>query len=47
VGAYQHASGTQLNPDGTTSAAQSSIGSYGFNGTASQEMFILGMRHKF
>jgi len=47
VGAYQHASGTQLNPDGTTSAAQTSIGSYGFNGTASQEMFILGMRHKF
>jgi predicted porin len=47
VGAYQHASGTQLNPDGTTSAAQASIGSYGFNGTASQEMFILGMRHKF
>ncbi|CAH2800278.1 MAG: Outer membrane porin [uncultured Caballeronia sp.] len=46
VGAYQHASGTQLNPDGTTSPAQASISSYGFNGTASQEMFILGMRHK-
>ncbi|AME24613.1 MAG: porin [Pseudomonadota bacterium] len=47
VAAYQHASGTQLNPDGTTQNAQASIGSYGFNGTASQELVILGMRHKF
>jgi predicted porin len=47
VGAYQHASGTQLNPDGTTQSAQASIGSYGFNGTASQTMVIVGMRHKF
>ncbi|KML48122.1 porin [Burkholderia cepacia] len=47
VGAYQHASGTQLNADGTTSAAQASIGSYGFAGTKSQEMVALGLRHKF
>ncbi|WP_175776270.1 porin [Burkholderia anthina] len=47
VGAYQHASGTQLNDDGTTSAAQASIGSYGYAGTKSQEMVALGLRHKF
>lgn len=47
VGAYQHASGTQLNADGTTQSAQASIGSYGINGTSSQTMVILGMRHKF
>ncbi|HDR9473076.1 porin [Burkholderia multivorans] len=47
VGAYQHASGTQLNADGTTSAAQASIGSYGYAGTKSQEMVALGLRHKF
>ncbi|EGD05309.1 outer membrane porin [Burkholderia sp. TJI49] len=47
VGAYQHASGTQLNEDGTTSAAQASIGSYGYAGTRSQEMVALGLRHKF
>ncbi|MBY4869572.1 porin [Burkholderia sp. Bp9017] len=47
LGAYQHASGTQLNDDGTTSAAQASIGSYGYAGTKSQEMVALGLRHKF
>ncbi|MBN3779424.1 porin [Burkholderia sp. Ac-20345] len=47
VGAYQHASGTQLNTDGTTSAAQASIGSYGYAGTKSQELVALGLRHKF
>jgi predicted porin len=47
VGAYQHASGTQLNADGATQTAEASIGSYGYDGTASQEMFIVGMRHKF
>jgi predicted porin len=47
VAAYQHASGTQLNPDGATQTAEASIGSYGYNGTASQEMYIFGMRHKF
>jgi hypothetical protein len=36
-----------LNPDGTTQNAQASIGSYGFNGTATQELVIIGMRHKF
>ncbi|MEK7886156.1 porin [Burkholderia contaminans] len=47
VGAYQHASGTQLNADGTTSAAQASVGSYGIAGTKSQELVALGLRHKF
>jgi predicted porin len=47
VAAYQHASGTQLNPDGTIQTAEASIGSYGFNGTANQDMYIIGMRHKF
>ncbi|MCA3802484.1 porin, partial [Burkholderia sp.] len=47
VGAYQHASGTQLNADGSTSAAQASIGSYGIAGTKSQELVALGLRHKF
>lgn len=47
VGAYQHASGTQLNADGTTSAAQASVGSYGIAGTKTQEIVALGLRHKF
>lgn len=47
VGAWQHASGTQLNADGTTSAAEASIGSYGMSGTDTQEMVSLGIRHKF
>ncbi|CAB3780369.1 porin [Pararobbsia alpina] len=53
--AYQHASGetraTVTNPDGTTTtvvtAAQASIGSYGYNGTNTQELVNLGLRHKF
>lgn len=45
VGAYQHASGTV--GDGTRTAAQASIGSYGYNGTSSQELVALGLRHKF
>jgi len=47
VGAYQHASGTQRLADGSTQAAQASIGSYGLAGTSSQEMVSLGIRHKF
>jgi predicted porin len=47
VGAYQHASGTQRLADGTTQAAQASIGSYGIAGTSSQELVALGLRHKF
>ncbi|MGN6087629.1 porin [Trinickia sp.] len=43
VGAYQHASG---NVAGGV-AAQASIGSYGYNGTSSQELVALGLRHKF
>jgi predicted porin len=45
VGAYQHASGTV--GDGSGTAAQASIGSYGYNGTSSQELVALGLRHKF
>ncbi|CAG9235644.1 Porin [Paraburkholderia tropica] len=45
--AYQHASGTTRNEDGTTEAAQASIGSYGYSGTASQTMVNVGIRHKF
>lgn len=45
VGAYQHASGTA--GDGSGTAAQASIGSYGYNGTSSQELVALGLRHKF
>ncbi len=47
VGAYQKASGTQRNVDGTTSSAVASIGSYGYNGTSSQTLVSLGLRHKF
>jgi predicted porin len=47
VGAYQHASGQTRNADGTVSNAQASIGSYGYNGTSSQELVALGLRHKF
>ncbi|WP_025098879.1 porin [Burkholderia sp. A1] len=47
VGAYQHASGTQRLANGTTQAAQASIGSYGIAGTSSQELVALGLRHKF
>jgi predicted porin len=47
VAAYQHANGTQRLSDGTTQAAQASIGSYGYNGTSTQEIAIVGIRHKF
>jgi predicted porin len=47
VGAWQHASGDQLNSDGTVSSAEASIGSYGVAGTSSQEMVSFGIRHKF
>ncbi|KVN11443.1 MULTISPECIES: porin [unclassified Burkholderia] len=47
AGAYQHASGTQRVDATTTQSAQASIGSYSVNGTKSQEMVALGLRHKF
>ena len=47
VGAWQHASGEQLNTDGTVSSAEASIGSYGVAGTSSQEMLSFGIRVKF
>jgi predicted porin len=55
LGAYQKASGTQAtfttNAAGQTvrvnQQAQASIGSFGFNGTSSQEMVLVGIRHKF
>jgi predicted porin len=47
--AYQHASGETADPNGGGApvAAQASIGSYGYAGTASQTMVNLGLRHKF
>ena len=45
--AYQHASGETGNGTGGTTAAQASIGSYGYAGTSRQEMVNLGLRHKF
>jgi predicted porin len=55
LGAYQKASGTQAtfttNAAGQTvrvnQEAQASIGSFGFAGTNTQEMVIVGIRHKF
>jgi len=48
VAAYQHASGTQVNSDGTTSSAGASIGSYGNDSLSnSQTMVSVGIRHKF
>jgi predicted porin len=49
VGAWQQASGTQKNADGTTTSdAQASVGSYGFSsGGDHQEVVIVGIRHKF
>ncbi|KKB61807.1 porin [Robbsia andropogonis] len=45
--AYQHASGeTRLNATTVTSAV-ASIGSYGYNGTSSQTLVNVGLRHKF
>jgi predicted porin len=45
--AYQHASGETGNGTGGAEAAQASIGSYGYNGTNSQTMVNLGLRHRF
>jgi predicted porin len=46
--AYQHASGNTRDADtGEVVAAQASIGSYGYNGTGSQTMVNLGLRHRF
>ncbi|MGI4985633.1 MAG: porin, partial [Janthinobacterium lividum] len=47
VGAYQHASGETGDGAGGTTAAQASIGSYGYAGTSTQEMVNIGVRHKF
>jgi predicted porin len=55
LGAYQKASGTQAtfttNAAGQTvrvnQQAQASIGSFGFAGTSTQEMVLIGIRHKF
>jgi predicted porin len=48
VGAYQHARGnTRDAGTGNVVGAQASVGSYGYNGTNSQELVALGLRHKF
>ncbi|MDE1179305.1 porin, partial [Paraburkholderia sp.] len=45
--AYQHASGQTGDGAGGSTAAQASIGSYGYAGTSRQEMVNLGIRHRF
>jgi predicted porin len=51
VGAYQHASGETgvVNDAGVVvpTAATASVGSYGYNGTDSQILLALGLRHRF
>lgn len=48
MAAYQRASGTQRNADGSTSAAGASIASYGINSASnSQTLVNVGIRHKF
>ena len=48
MGGYQKASGTTLNSKGAMVSADASIGSFGVNsGTNSQEVVVIGMRHKF
>ncbi|SAL82045.1 porin [Caballeronia choica] len=49
LAAYQHASGTQKNADGTTtSTAQASVSDFGYlSGSSHQEIVIVGIRHKF
>ncbi|RQS66473.1 porin [Burkholderia sp. Bp8963] len=44
---YQHASGDTADGEGGKAPAQASIGSYGYNGTKSQTMVNLGLRHRF
>jgi predicted porin len=51
LGSYQHASGTQATYNSAgqrvTQEAQASIGSFGYAGTSTQELVIVGIRHKF
>jgi predicted porin len=48
VAAYQHASGTQRTTTGGTTEAVASVGSYGITGNGkSQELVVIGMRHRF
>ena len=45
---YQKASGNTLNANGKVVSAQASIGDYGVHsGTNSQEVAVVGIRHKF
>jgi predicted porin len=50
--AYQHASGDTrvvdpITGDTVVAGAQASVGSYGYNGTNTQELVNVGLRHKF
>jgi predicted porin len=48
IGAYQHANGTQRIDATHTVTANASVASYGYtSGSSSQEVFSLGIRHKF
>jgi predicted porin len=44
---WQHASGTQRTASGGLRDAAASVGSYGFVGTSTQELLMIGMRHRF
>jgi predicted porin len=46
-GAWQRAAGEQRNASGEIQSAVASIGSYGTDGGKSQEIALVGMRHKF
>lgn len=47
TGAFQHASGTQRTTSGGTQRALATISSYGIDGTGTQEIVTVGLRHRF
>ena len=47
VGAWQRANVEQRTFDDGTQTAQASIGSYGYDGTRTQGIVNLGLRHRF
>lgn len=47
VGAWQRANVEQRTFDGGTQTAQASIGSYGYDGTCTQWIVNLALRHRF
>ncbi|MDN7180659.1 porin [Caballeronia sp. SEWSISQ10-4 2] len=47
TGAFQRASGTQRTASGGTQRALATISSYGIDGTGTQEIITVGLRHRF